>query len=355
MRKKEGVWLVVGSFLTPIINYPLQEVVLEKNSKQIIIGEVVNPVNGYKSIGIDIDNLFEHILVIGSTGSGKTYTVSRIITRAYETNGINAIVFDWHGEYYRLLRKYNYYTPYDLPVNVFSSDKYLSLEVLSDVLELTPPQTYVLERILREHSIETLYELVNVLENSIDESSWMRESRYALLRKLYPLIREKYLRIFGGKDKDLGVRKNGINVIDLSVISDNSIRRVYASLVLKHLFLEAVSTKSPLNTLVVLEEAQNYVSRESPLRLIRSMLAEVRKFRIGLIIVSQSPSLLAEDVMVNTNTKIIHSMKSHRDLEVVSKILYSPEEIQRVIPYLGVGEAILYTRNLKKPIIIKIT
>lgn len=46
------------------------------------------------------DRFFQrHAAILGSTGSGKSYTVSLILERAYARKHVNIIVFDMHGEY----------------------------------------------------------------------------------------------------------------------------------------------------------------------------------------------------------------------------------------------------------------
>lgn len=53
---------------------------------------------------IDGNKLFQrHAAVVGSTGSGKSWTIARVIEQAAELPNANAIVFDVHGEYGSLI------------------------------------------------------------------------------------------------------------------------------------------------------------------------------------------------------------------------------------------------------------
>ena len=55
-----------------------------------------------KNVPADVDgNRFfqRHVVVVGSTGSGKSYTVATILEQASGLNSPNVIVFDLHGEY----------------------------------------------------------------------------------------------------------------------------------------------------------------------------------------------------------------------------------------------------------------
>lgn len=338
-----------------------------ENGKCIELGDVINSILPRKAC-IPINMLTHHTLVLGSTGSGKTHTVSVIINRIIERfNEVKTVIFDWHGEYSYLLKRKRKLVPYDLPVgitNLIEKDLYSFIDILADVLELTNSQIYILEKVLRQllrRGGVSLNDIYTVLENFVDESGWMRESRLSLLRKMSPLVRTGYSKLFSNSDiEDLIHRLNYESlplVIDVSVIKDPFIRKIYISFVLNmifDIFVNDKNKKPKYKLLIVLEEAQNILSKNNPVRIVSRMLSEIRKFGVGLIIISQSPSSLIENVMVNTNTKIIHSLKAGADIELVNKSIYLPPEYLRVIPYLEPGEAILYTRGFKKPLIVRI-
>lgn len=301
--------------------------------------------------------MFQHVLVVGSTGSGKTYTVSRIISKAMERDNEirSVIVFDWHGEYAGLLDLYEYISPWSLPVNIIGSDIYETVDLISDVLELTHPQSFMVEKILSREKISDINELYRILESIEDIASWMRESRLSLLRKLSPIVRDAYIDLFkGDRDNYVNLARRSINVINISEIKDPLIRRIYVAFHLKKLFSLALERRLRGRLLIVIEEAHNLLNRDRPIGLIGRMIAEVRKFGIGLVIVTQSPSTIVEDVMVNTNTKIIHSLKSSYDIDLINRTLYLTEEFRQIIPYLDVGEAIICSRTYKKPLLVRI-
>jgi len=319
----------------------------------IVVGEIINA-SVPSSAVIPQKYLLQHTIILGATGSGKTHTCATIVSRA---SMYKRIILDWHGEYKDLLSG-AVMDPYQLPVNPILQDHSETVELLSASINLTAPQAYLLEKTLERTRKGTLSEILYLLETHIDESGWMRESRLSLIRKLAPLLRQKYRDLFTGDDETIDkIIKSpvkSIYIIDLSRIRDPIIRRIYATILLKKIFDEAIYHGLGNPMLIVIEEAQNLVGRDNPVGLISRMLAEIRKFGIGLILVSQSPSSLMEDAMKNTNTKIVHSIKSSVDLDIVSRILYLPNDYQRILPYLDVGEAILYTKPYKKPVIIRV-
>jgi len=358
-KKQKKIFITVPDFIKATVKYPEQDVIARFNSVILELGFAIKSKTPCR-VGIPLSNLFEHVLVTGSTGSGKTYTVAKILRELENrADDVIAVVLDWHGEYCGLVNG-AYISPYQAPVDLVSSDYSSLVELLSDVLDLTPPQSFILEKVMlhRNGKLKDIESLIHALEDYEDQSGWMRESRLALLRKLSPLGNSKYSKLFriniSGDEQEREVFNRSILILGLSEIESIVVRRIYSALWIRKIFGKALTRSINKKLVLVIEEAHNYVDREKPLKLISTMLAEVRKFGVGLILVSQSPSKLLEDVMINTNTKIIHSIKSSIDLDIISRVLYLPPEYQRIIPYLDVGEAIVYTRGLKKPLIIRV-
>lgn len=268
------------------------------------------------------------------------------------------MILDWHGEYLTLLSTYNLIDPTKTPLQLFTNDP-SDLNVISSVLELTPPQEYILEKVLRKNDaikVKALEEFLEYVENYPEESSWMRESKLALHRKLSLLTRENYGSLFKlhGSTQLISkvLDKTVPCVVDLSRVADVSVRKLYSAFFIKRIVDQSVSMKTSI--VVIVEEAQNYLSRGNPVKPLCEMLREVRKFQVGLVIISQSMQQLVEDVIANTNTKIIHAIKSKQDLEIAERALYLDQALLSVLPYVEPGEAVYSTPSLKKPILIKI-
>ncbi|NON63327.1 ATP-binding protein, partial [Acidianus sp. RZ1] len=104
--------------------------------------------------------------------------------------------------------------------------------------------------------------------------------------------------------------------------------------------------------LIVIEEAHNYFTEYNDF--INRIISEVRKFGVGLCIVSQSPSSISAEILKNTNIKIIHSLKADIDKRVISDSLSLPSSMVNFIDKLDIGEAILSAPNIKNPIVVKI-
>ncbi len=331
----------------------------DPSEPHIVLGRVLSsipeyPAKLYKSA------FFRHILITGTTGSGKSYTASKIADRLSKDLKIPVVIVDWHGEYPRLLSRYTLLSPRELPLQLFTGGPD-DLSILASIFELTPPQEYILEKVLKRKDfikVKTIDGLLEAIEIFPEESTWFRESKLSLHRKLSVLSREEYsdlFKFYEPTDTTFGkllVDSDKPLLIDVSRVIDLSVKKLYASLLVKRLV--NYTMKSLRQLVVIIEEAQNYLSKQNPIKPICEMLREIRKFNIGLVIVTQSVSQLVEDVMANTNTKIIHSVKSKQDLEVIEKAVYIEHSLLSLIPYLEVGEAIYSTINLKKPILIRV-
>jgi hypothetical protein len=88
--------------------------------------------------------------------------------------------------------------------------------------------------------------------------------------------------------------------------------------------------------------------------LLTQMIAECRALGQGLIIGEQSASKIDPNVLINTSTKIIHTVLYGKDKEFLSSALsLSPAE-QDYLAYLPVGEALAFTSDAYQPLYIRI-
>jgi len=72
-----------------------------------------------------------------------------------------------------------------------------------------------------------------------------------------------------------------------------------------------------------------------------SMLSEIRSFGQGMVIVDQIPTRLIQDVIKNTNLKIVHRLVSPDDCSTMASGLALREDQQSMIPALSVGQTII--------------
>lgn len=118
-----------------------------------------------------------------------------------------------------------------------------------------------------------------------------------------------------------------------------------------------------LRHVTLVEEAHRLLSKveygdsgakKSSVETFTDLLAEVRKYGEGLIIVDQSPSKLASDVIKNTNTKIIHRIHSKDDKDAVGNAMLMDDKQKDYLSALDVGHAIVFAENTDRPVHIYI-
>lgn len=95
-------------------------------------------------------------------------------------------------------------------------------------------------------------------------------------------------------------------------------------------------------------------SKKGAVETFTDLLAEVRKYGEGLIIVDQIPNKLAPEVLKNTNTKIIHKILARDDKEVVGDTMLMDDKQKEYLSALAVGEAIVFSEQTDKPVHVKI-
>ncbi len=309
--------------------------------------------------GLRLEDVWRHVGVLGSTGSGKT-TTAAILVRELYVNRVPTIVLDWAGEYplylARLRVDYEVLTDKLLPAVSIVSEKLdveLVLDTLRHALSLSAHQVTALHMVLglvvglpvaaaqhmlrldaeggrrlsealkvveRDNSIVSLLNLVKTVWELVVRADVIggysrseAEVWAALARRLAMIAFSRYswlFRVRGSGVHDLvslAREKRVPVVVDLSSIPSPRVKRVYAALLLGNLFDYAVA-RGPLGLVVVVEEAHNVL--EHAQALFEHLLAEARKYMLGLILVSSKPSALTASMIANLGTIIVHQLRA---------------------------------------------
>jgi len=126
-------------------------------------------------------------------------------------------------------------------------------------------------------------------------------------------------------------------------------------------FMRDVETKNPALAepiLLIVEEAHIFAPQGEEcdsVRILSRIAREGRKFGVGLGIVSQRPNKLNEDVLSQTNTKIILKIVNPKDQDYVLKASEQLSgDLLRDIASLGRGEAVIVGQAISIPALVKI-
>ena len=379
------------------------------NSYSINLGKIFHLGNEeHNKVNLDINSLASHTFITGSTGSGKSNAIYRIISELYK-KGIKFMVIESaKGEYknifgnkdnVRILGSNPYYTEL-LRINPFSFNKNIHvlehIDRLIDIFNVCWPMYAAMPAILKE-AIENAYllagwdldlstntydnnlfpnfiDVLSCLKNIIDISEFSQEvkSNYtgALVTRIKSLTNGITGRIFSSNEiKDEELFDSNL-IIDLSRIGSSETKSMIMGILIIKLseYRSSVSDmNNNLNHITVLEEAHNILKRTSTeqniesanlvgksVEMISNSIAEMRTYGEGFIIADQSPSAVDISAIRNTNTKIILRLPEYSDRDSVGKAASLNDEQIEELSKLQTGVAAVYQNNWIESVLSKI-
>ena len=360
------------------------------------------------SVSLKRDSLASHTFITGSTGSGKSNTVYRLLLEAQE-QGVNFLVIEpAKGEYKHIFGN-------DSAVSVYGTNPAIMPLLRLDPFSF-PEGIHVLEH------IDRLVEIFNVcwpmyaampavlkeaVEKSYEDCGWdMTLSVNEYGSGLYPNfadVARNVRQIIDSSEYDaenkgaykgslltrLNSLTNGINgmiftsdeltntelfdknaIVDLSRVGSSETKSlIMGMLVLK--LQEYRMTQGRMNSklehITVLEEAHNLLKRTSgphsaegadltgkSVEMISNAIAEMRTYGEGFIIADQAPGLLDMAAIRNTNTKIILRLPDLEDRQLVGKAANLNDVQIDELAKLPCGVAAVYQNEWVQPVLCKV-
>ncbi|MBC7127044.1 MAG: ATP-binding protein [Candidatus Methanosuratus sp.] len=332
--------------------------------------------------------LSHHVLVSAQTGRGKSNLVKVLLWEGMRHRKFGILVMDVHNEYYgtptspglkdhpdaaSALVFYSRHPPPGqqlLKINLKSIDP----EDLMGVVQFTTAQEETLEQLRRRHGSEWASALLAIEEDEAFKKS--KGTIRALKRKICNIfnLREAgdgYECADGVFDLE-GMGEETINdmakaledgkvvLVDGSSISDDT-GLVIASAVLRKVFDRYEYYKSSgvlqekAQVGVVLEEAPRLLSGAYGDNVFSRIAREGRKFRIGLIAITQLASVIPREILANIGTKIIMGNEMALERKAIAESAAQDlEDFDRIIAGLEVGEAIVSSIFSKFPVPVKV-
>jgi len=292
-----------------------------------------------------------HVGVYGSTGMGKSTTL-RVLARGLASSWGKVVIVDWTGEHATALatraRVYRPYTGEAAANPLALQDYVLVAEILSSALGLTEPQAFMLSSVLSSTRPEGIGELYRAVAEWAEESKWDREVKRALLRKLSTMMVDESA--FASFNLDM-VFEGDLVVLDLSGFRSVRGKRAYALTVAAWVY-EVLRRDGRGRVVLMFDEAHNVFEGES--QVIEEIASEARKYGLSLVYATQSPSLIPNKIILNTNTKIVHALKSLQDKEYVARTMSLGQRLHSLLDKLARGEAVLQAPSQPQPILVKV-
>jgi len=331
-----------------------------------------------------------HVLISGTTGKGKSVLMKNLLWECANHDYSSFLVFDPHDEYFGRngfglkdhpkKEKIVYYSV-NPPPGARSLKINLSLikpHHLVGVVDFSDPQRQAIHlyyKMFKERWIESILKGV---KPSFGEKDYFKQDTLAVVeRKLMSLLdvysRDGSIECRGVFDAVAGestivdicneLEKGSVVIIDTSNFS-GSVELLIGSMLANEIFerykrykVEGRLAEKPIVS-IVLEEAPRVLGRdvlEKGGNIFSTIAREGRKFKVGLIAITQLPSLIPKEILANMNTKIILGleMKAERNaiIESASQDLSSDE---KSIASLDVGEAIVSSNFSRFAVPVKV-
>lgn len=382
---------------------------MERDTKKIELGSIFHMHHEENnSVFLEKNSLASHTFITGSTGSGKSNTVYRILDKARKDGTKFLVIEPAKGEYKHIFGNRKNVSVYGtnpdisplLKINPFSFRKGIHilehLDRLVEIFNVCWPMYAAMPAVLK-----------NAIEKSYEDCGWnLTESENNYGENLYPQfsdVARNVKAIIDSSEYDtenkgaykgslltrLNSLTNGINgliftndelsmetlfdenvIVDLSRVGSSETKSlIMGMLVLKlqEYRMTQGDMNAPLKHITVLEEAHNILKRTcaeqasesanllgKSVEMISNAIAEMRTYGEGFIIADQSPALLDMAAIRNTNTKIIMRLPDITDRELVGKAANLDENQISELAKLPRGVAAVYQNEWIQPVLCKV-
>lgn len=355
---------------------------------------------------LDVDALTAHTFVTGSTGSGKSNTICKLMEELREKKIPWLVIEPAKGEYkdsFGGLPDVEVYgtNPYKVPnflhINPFSFPEDVHvlehIDRLAEIFNACWPMYAAMPAILRE-AMERAYEecgwnlktsknpgqfptfrtLLEILPQVIDASAYSADTtsdyKGALVTRVRSLTRGIHGLIFSDDTTAEALFDRNV-IVDLSRVGSQETKSlIMGILVLKlqeHRMADDMSPNSALCHITVLEEAHHLLRRTSSeqvqesanlmgqaVAMLANSIAEMRTYGEGFVIADQSPGLMDMSVVRNTNTKIILRLPDESDRELVGKAAGLTDAQIEELAFLERGVAAIYQSDWAEAVLAKV-
>ena len=338
--------------------------------------------------------LGKHFAVLGTTGSGKSCSVTVLLRSILEVAPMaHLILLDPHNEYRRAFSdKAEIIDPtsLNLPHWLLNFEESIELfvgrtehaatsqtNILKDAILAARRDFGVADIPAEKVTVDTPvpYKLSKLIEN-IDANmpsqaskrdpylkiknkieTLRQDSRFSFLIRPDEVVVDELARI-AGQYLRIPVSDKPLSIIDLSGVPSDVVD-VVVSVLCRMIFDFAVWSPRPVQVPIVLvcEEAHRYAPRRDeaafqPTKQALSRIAkEGRKYGVGLGLISQRPSELAESILSQCNTLIALRMNNEQDQNFVQRALPdSVRSLVSVLPTLRTQEALVVGEGSVVPV-----
>ncbi len=364
------------------------------------IGDLLTRGPGAVPIVIDVKEMVStHLAIIASTGAGKSYLAGVIIEELMRAHNRAAVlIIDPHGEYDTLaeLRNHDEFALcapngmeiYRPETRVFKHDQVkvrLSTLTLADLRyllpEMTEKQHYLLGRGFRRMLDKrkgnphwSAQDLIDAIRESAsaggegerDDSGtigaleWKIEQRLLDNDMTFSPSHHLELRELCKPGQCTVLQINEIDERDQQVIVATTLRRLYNARMEtdRGKVHEGDEKYLPYPVFILLEEAHHFApagDEAISTRVLKTVLAEGRKFGMGVGLISQRPGKVNADVLSQCQTQCIMRIVNELDQKTIATAIESVgHELLRNLPALSKGQVIIAGSAVNTPVLCRV-
>jgi len=327
--------------------------------------------------------LSHHVLIAGTTGRGKSVLMANLLWDTLDEQYAAMLVLDPHDEYYERLQKHSaarnrliYYTPQNPPPGSRTLKVHigqLTPRHFDGAIDWSDPQRQALNAYYRRYKNEWIEALLleKELKQSFHEGTLAVITR-TLMQVLSLDVDEETILCQGVFDTSAGqttipdivnaLEDSKTVIIDTSSFHGNVevlIGSMVANMVLeRHKTFSLQEMKSKPVVSIILEEAPRVLGKDILERgpnVFSTIAREGRKFNVGLVAITQLPSLIPREILANINTKIILGIELKPERQaIIESAAQDLSSDDRMIASLDKGEAIITSNFLSFAMPVKI-
>lgn len=205
----------------------------------------------------------------------------------------------------------------------------------------------------------TISDMIETLNERLKEEKGSSKASWLVIKRL--LGRLKRFGIFDTTEDILDARElikaGKVCALDLSNSYTVQVNNIVIAYLLRKVFDQKIKDENLPPTIIFIEEAHTYVSRENAGKMealmdrLREVTRRGRKRWLGLCFISQQPSHLPDEIFELCNTKIIHQTTGSRNLNALKVSGGNVNEaIWDDVPTLGQGRSIIISPQFQHPI-----